>query len=289
MLVHLDGSLVAADRARVSVWDRGFLFGDGVYEMVRYFGGVGVALDLHVERLARSLRSTGIAGFDAARLGAIGHELLEANGLEDAGLYLQVTRGAGSARAHMPEPGMRPTVFACVNPSEPLGRFTGPGTLRAITRPDLRWHRCEIKTISLAGNILSLLEAQAAGAEECILLRDGFVGEGAYTNVAIVRGGTLVTCPLGDDASPVLHGTMRCWMLEAAREEGMASEVRRVRAEELRDCDEVLVQSSRRFVGAVTELDGAPVGGGEAGPGCRAIFAGMRRRIEREVASARRR
>ena len=209
MLVHLNGSLVPQAEARVSVFDRGFLFGDGVYEMVRYFGGVGVALDLHVARLARSLELTGIRGFDAARLAAIGRELLHANGLRDAGVYLQVTRGAGLTRAHMPSPDLVPTVFAYASASEPLDAFTAPGTLRAIVRPDARWHRCEIKTIALAGNILALVEAQAAGAEECILVRDGLVSEGAYTNVAIVRAGRLVTCPLDDGAAPVLHGTTR--------------------------------------------------------------------------------
>jgi D-alanine transaminase len=110
------------------------------------------------------------------------------------------------------------------------------------------------------------------------------VSEGAYTNVAIVKDGTLVTCPLDDGAAPVLHGTMRCWMLGAARAAGVPADVRRIRAEELATADEVLVQSSRRLVSAVTHLDGTPVAGGSApGPVCRALFAAMHARIARAV------
>ena len=288
MLVHLNGALVPEGQARVSVWDRGFLLGDGVYEYVRYFAGVGVALDLHEARLARSLSLAGIAGFPASHLAAIGRSLLEANGLRDAGVYLQVTRGTGNARAHLPPPGLVPTVFACAAPSPPIEDFTEPERMRAIVRPDMRWHRCEIKTISLAGNVLALLEAQGAGADECILVRDGLVGEGAYTNAAALLRGTLVTCPLDDGASPVLHGTMRHWMLEAAREAGIPAEVRRLHAGELAGATEVLLQSSRRLVAAVTHLDGRAVGDGTAGPACRAIFAAMRARVLRDIAAGHR-
>ena len=280
MLAYVNGSLVPEEHAKVSVFDRGFLFGDGVYEMVRFFGGIGVALDLHQARLAQSLALTGIKGFDASSLANICDRLLEANALRDASIYLQVTRGAGTARAHMPVPGLVPTVVALVSPSASLATFNAPETLRAIVRPDMRWHRCEIKTTALAGNILALIEAQREGAEECILVRDGLVSEGAYTNVGIARRGTLITCPLDDSAAPVLHGTMRCWMLDAARDAGIPTEVRRIREHELCEADEVLVQSSRRLVSAVTELDGVRIADGNAGPVCKALFTAMHARIQ---------
>ena len=285
-LVHLNGRLVPESEARVSAWDRGFLFGDGVYEYVRYFAGVGIALDLHEARLERSLELTGIRGFDAGGLARIGRELLRANGLRVAGVYLQVTRGAGTTRAHMPSPDLVPTVFAFAAPSPAIETFTEPERMRAIVRPDLRWHRCEVKTTALAGNVLALIEAQAAGADECILVRDGLVGEGAYTNVAAVIGGTLVTCPVGDEAAPVLHGTMRHWMLDAAHDAGVGVDVRPLRTEELAGASEVLVQSSRRLVAAVTELDGRRVGDGTAGPACRALFDAMRARVIAEIRAA---
>jgi D-alanine transaminase len=131
----------------------------------------------------------------------------------------------------------------------------------------------------LAGNILCLIEAQRAGADECILTRDGWVGEGAYTNVALVSNGTVVTCGLEDAQTPVLHGTMRAWMLDAARACGIAVQERPVHERELRQADEVLIVSSRRFVSGVLKLDGVQVGDGTVGPVCRALFAGMRERI----------
>lgn len=279
MLAWVNGRLVPESEATVSIFDRGFLFGDGVYELVRYFDGRPVAMDLHSARLDRSLRLTGIHGTEPGLLERVGGALLAANALRDASVYVQVTRGAGAARSHMPTPGLVPTVVGIAAATPSLAAFDRPDAVRAIVRPDRRWHRCEIKTISLAGNILSLIEAQAAGAEECILVRDGFVGEGAYTNVAIVRGGVLVTCPLDDAAAPVLHGTMRSWMLDAAERAGVRTEVRRIAAAELHAADEVLVQSSRRLVAAVVALDGEPVGQGAPGPACRALFGEMRARI----------
>lgn len=283
MLAWINGSLVPESEATVSIFDRGFLFGDGVYELVRYFDGWPVAMDLHSARLDRSLRLIGIGGIDPGLLNRVGDALLDANGLRDASIYVQVTRGAGAVRAHMPSPDLVPTVVGIATATPSIAAFDRPDLVRAIVRPDLRWHRCEIKTISLAGNILSLIEAQSAGADECILVRDGFVGEGAYTNVAIVRDGALVTCPLDDPASPVLHGTMRRWMLDAAHAGGLRVEERRITETELRGADEVLVQSSRRLVAAVAALDGVPVGHGAAGPACRLLFEAMRARIVRHA------
>jgi D-alanine transaminase len=283
MRVLVNGRLVPQHEATVSVFDRGFLFGDGVYEVVRYFAGHGVALDLHTARLAESLRMAGIAGFDARELGAIAETVLGANGLADATVYVQVTRGAGTSRAHMPPPGLRPTVVAFATPSAPLAEFTEPECAAAIVRDDPRWRHCAIKTTSLAGHILCLVEAQAAGADECILLRQGLVGEGAYTNVAIARGGRLHTCALDDPATPVLHGTMRAWALDAARAAGIPCREGPVTEADLRAADEVLILSSRRLASAVTRLDGATVGAGAPGPVCRAVFAGMRDRIAAAV------
>ncbi|MBL9140971.1 MAG: aminotransferase class IV [Phycisphaerae bacterium] len=279
MLAYVNGTLVAQDKATVSVFDRGFLFGDGVYEMVRYFDGYGVALDLHTARLARSLKAMRIEGFDAGDLETIGRDLLKANSLADGSIYLQVTRGAGTSRAHMPAPGMTPTVVAFATATAPLAEFTQPERVAAIVRPDPRWKHCSIKTISLAGNILCLMEAQAAGADECILTRDGLVGEGAYTNVAVVRDGRMTTCALDDHGTPVLHGTMRAWAFECAAGAGIACEEGRVREGDLRTADEVLIMSSRRLVSAVTSLDGDAVGSGAVGPVCRALFSSMHQRI----------
>lgn len=275
MKIYLNGSILDQRDAHVSVLDRGFLFGDGVYELLRYFDGHGVGLDAHARRLARSLDLARIRGFDAAELGAIARALLEANGLRDAVVYMQVTRGAGSVRAHVPTEPLVPTVFAMATPAEPITALVAPQEVAAITAEDMRWRLCEIKTLSLMGNILHLLDADAQGANEAILVRDGLVGEGAYSNVALVRRGTLVTTPIAEEP-PILHGTARADLLAAARHAGIPAEVRRVRADELAEADEVMITSSRRFVSAVTRLDGRVVRDGSAGPLTRRLFAQMR-------------
>jgi D-alanine transaminase len=273
--IYLNGSILDQRDAHISVLDRGFLFGDGVYELLRYFDGHGVGLDAHARRLARSLDLARIRGFDAAELGAIAHALLEANGLRDAVVYMQVTRGAGSVRAHVPTEPLVPTVFAMATPAEPITALVAPQEVAAITAEDMRWRLCEIKTLSLMGNILHLLDADAQGANEAILVRDGLVGEGAYSNVALVRQGTLVTTPISEEP-PILHGTARADLLAAARHAGIPAEVRRVRADELAETDELMITSSRRFVSAVTRLDGRVVRDGGAGPVTRRLFAQMR-------------
>jgi len=277
--VYLNGSILEERDAHISVLDRGFLFGDGVYELLRYFDGFGVGVDAHARRLARSLELARIRGFDASALGSIAAALLDANGLRDGVVYLQVTRGAGSVRAHVPTAPLTPTIFAMATAAEPLASLVAPQEVGAITAEDMRWRPCEIKTLSLMGNILHLLDADAQGANEAILHRDGFVGEGAYSNVALVTDGRLVTPPIAEDP-PILHGTARADLLAAARSAGIPAEIRKIRLAELRSADELMITSSRRLVSAATALDGTPVGNGSAGPVTRALFAQMRADIE---------
>lgn len=272
--VYLNGSIVDERDAHISVLDRGFLFGDGVYELLRFFDGFGVGVDAHARRLARSLELARIRGFDAAELGAIARSLLDANGLRDGVVYLQVTRGAGKVRAHVPTEPLVPTVFAMATPAEPLASLVAPQEVAVVTAEDMRWKLCEIKTLSLMGNILHLLDADAHGATEAILHRDGFVGEGAYSNLALVKNGTLVTTPIAEEP-PILHGTARADLLAAARNAGIPAEIRKVRLAEVAAADELMITSSRRLVSAVTKLDGKPIGNG-AGRITRALFTQMR-------------
>ena len=220
MLLYLNGNIIDESAAHISVLDRGFLFGDGVYEVVRFFERYGVALELHTQRLARSLSLAGIEGFDAQKFPQICADLLASNALQNATIYLQVTRGVGATRSHVPSTRLTPTVVAIATAVEPLDALTAPQEISAITAEDLRWRLCEIKTISLMGNILHLLEADRHGASEAILHRGGFVGEGAYSNVSIVRNGALITPPIHEDP-PILHGTARADLLSAARRIGL--------------------------------------------------------------------
>jgi D-alanine transaminase len=283
MQVWLNGRLVDEAAAMVSVYDRGFLFGDGIYELIRFVGCApgsasrrfGIAMDLHVARLARSLKLARIEGFDANELPRICSTLLDANGLDDAAVYLQITRGAGPSRAHIPQGPLVPTVFAAATVCEPLERFREPAVVNAVTLEDQRWKLCQIKTISLMGNILALLEADGRGATEAILHRDGWVGEGAYTNVLAAFGHTLVTPPVDDDP-PILHGVTRADAIRLATDVGLKVEVRPMRLDELRTADEILITSSRRFVSAIGNLDGSLVGEGTAGPAARSLFRALR-------------
>jgi D-alanine transaminase len=281
MQVWLNGRILPAHEATLSPFDRGFLFGDGVYELVRFFNGVGVGIDAHVARLERSLGLTRIGGFDAASFPALCSELLAANELRDAAVYLQVTRGVQLPRAHMPAPGLAPTVFAYASPCGSIDELATLHAGTAITRPDPRWSRCEIKTTSLLGNILALLDAQDARADEVLLTRHGLVGEGAYSNVFALIAGTLVTTPVDDDP-PILHGVTRWQLLEEAQRAGIPTAVRPMTLDELAAASEVFIAASRRLVTPILSVDGSPVGTGRIGPVTQRAFALLAARIRRE-------
>jgi len=272
-IVLLDGRLVPIGDARVSVLDRGFLFGDGVYELVRFFDRVGVGMDLHVRRLERSLELARISGFDATTLPALCDELLCANDLHDATVYLQVTRGAAPTRAHVPPREMRPTVMALATPAPGAAELTGPDTVRVVLLPDDRWLRCEIKTLSLMGNVLAAMTAAERGADEPILHRDGVLSEGGSTNVFLWLNGRLAT-PAITSGPPILHGVSRAQLVEEAQRAGIAVEERAVRVDELQRADEVMITSSRRLISSVVEIDGHQItGAAPLAPGARAGHA----------------
>lgn len=275
MQVWLDGRVMPVQEARISPFDRGFLFGDGVYEVVRFFDGVGMAMDLHLARLARSLSLAGIEGFTADEAREVMHAVLQAEGLRDAAVYLQVTRGAAATRTHIPPAGLRPTVFACASACPPLSSLDAAAPISVVVRPDDRWHRCEIKTISLMGSVLPMLDAAQTGAEEALLVREGLVSEGSSSNVMAVLGETVVTPPVDADPS-ILHGTMRHLALEAAHTEGLATDIRPLPLSEMLQADEIIVVSSRRVLAGVTRLDGRPFRDGSVGPVAHRLIRRMR-------------
>lgn len=284
MRVWLNGHLIPPLQAQVSVFDRGFLFGDGVYELVRFFGGMPVGMDLHVTRLERSLELAKIHGFDAHSFPSICDALLRDAGLTDASVYLQVTRGAASTRTHLPPAGLTPTVFAYAMPCPGIEEL---GTLHLCAAglvADRRWERCEIKTVALMGNILGMLECQPHGAEEAIFHRRGLVSEGASTNVFIVRGGRVATPPVESDP-PILHGVMRARMIEACVDAGIPCTVRPIPVGELATADEILLSASKRMLSSVATLDGVPMRGARS-PGATAprVLEALRARVARECA-----
>lgn len=287
MRIWLDGAVVSEAEARVSPFDRGFLFGEGVYEVVRFFEGVPVALGLHEARLAGSLAAIGADPALAGRLGAIFRELLAANRLADAMAYLQITRGGTPGRrAHRHEPGeSMPTIFGFVSPAPSLEACVEPEAIAAVTATDDRWRRCDIKSTNLLGNVLAMEATRSGDAAETLLHREGFVAEGASSSVFAVVDGAVATPPLGGDR-PILPGTMRHMAIDLWRQGGGEVEERPLPLESLRRAEEIFITSSRRLVSAVVALDGLRVGGGVAGSVARSLQARFVSAIRRDLPAA---
>jgi D-alanine transaminase len=285
MRVWLNGRVVPLEQAHISPFDRGFLFGDGVYELVRFFDGVGMAMSAHLKRLERSLKLVRIDGFTAADADHAMRAALEAEGLRDGAVYLQVTRGAPPIRSHIPPTGVPPTVFAYATPTGPLDSLTAPVPIGVSLQPDERWHRCEIKSVSLMGSVLPMLAACEHGGEEAILVRDGLLSEGGSSNVLVVKDGVVSTPPVDDDPS-ILHGTVRALALQAARHAGLRVEERRVHEREVRAADELIIVSSRRILASATRLDGQPFADAVPGPVARRLLEMIREDMRSAIAAA---
>ncbi len=264
MEVYLDGRYLPLAEACIPVLDRGFLFGDGVYEVIPAYGGHPFRLQEHLQRLENSLRAIRMEPpLSRRQWEEILHRLLAAGGDTDQQLYLQVTRGAYERRLHALPETVQPTVFAMAQAMTPRDPELVARGLAVITLEDIRWQRCDIKAITLLANILAQQQARDAGADEAILVRDGLATEGTATNFFMVRDGIIVTPP----KSPrLLPGITRDLVLELAREAGLPCEEREIPAEALQQADELWVTSSTREVMPVTRLDGRPVGTGKPGP-----------------------
>jgi len=259
-VAYFDGEFLPLEQVRVSPMDRGFLFGDGVYEVVPVYAGRLFRLEEHLARLDRSMGAIGLDNpHPRAEWRALLAELVARNGGGEQSLYFQVTRGVAVPRNHAFPQSARPTVFAMSRAVQPAA---APAPLAAITRADNRWQRCDIKSIALLANCLHKQAAVEAGANEAILIRDGFVTEGSSSNVFVVRDATVATPP---KSNAILAGITRDVVLELLREAGVRAEERPVCESELRSAGEVWVTSSTLEVSPVVALDGVPVGGGVPG------------------------
>jgi len=263
-LVYLDGQFLPKSDAKISVMDRGFLFGDGVYEVIPVYGGRLFRFRHHLERLERSLSSVRIANpYSLEEWQAILDRLVAQLPDTDQGVYLQVTRGAAPKRDHAIPPDIRPTVFAMSNPIEPLSPQAREQGVAAITIEDIRWSYCQIKAVTLLANVLLRQIAAEAGAMEAVLIRDGAITEGAASNVFVVLEGRLFTPPKSDRLLP---GITRDLVLELAREAEIPCAEQEIRAEALSSADEIWLTSSTKEVVPVTRIDGCAVGTGRPGP-----------------------
>lgn len=281
MIVYLNGSYLPADRAQLSALDRGFVFGDGVYEVWRVVNGRLFEAERHRERLERGLRELRIGppdGADADGLRTIAERLLRENGLTDghATFYVEVTRGVAPRTHHFPPAGTRPTIFAYAAKLKPIDQDRRNG-VRAITQRDVRWLRCDIKTVQLLPNVLAKQAALEAGAFEAIFIRDGVATEGTHSNLFAVLDGELRTHPADN---LILPGITREVVLELAREQGMPVREEPVTEAELRRCEELFFSGTTTDVMPVVRVDDFVVGDGRPGRIAAALYKGLVARME---------
>ena len=265
-LVYVNGAFVPETEAKVSVFDRGFLMADGVYEVTSVLGGKLLDFKGHCVRLNRSLSELDIANphSDAEWL-ALFRQAVELNAVVDGMVYLQVTRGnPGDRDFAYPNPPVPPTVV--IFTQSKLGQAESPAALagyKVISVPDIRWGRRDIKTVQLLYPSMAKMAAKAAHVDDAWLVEDGVVTEGTANNAYIVKGNRIITRQLSHD---ILHGITRTAVLRFAREAQMEVEERPFTIAEAQGADEAFITSANAFVTPVIEIDGTAVGQGKAGP-----------------------
>lgn len=264
--VYLNGQYVPRAEATVSVEDRGFIFGDGIYEVVRVINGRIFAWDAHAARMANGLAGLRIdgAGAESATLRGVCERLVADNDLADgeATVYLQVSRGAAARTHHFPPAGTATTIYASAARFTPNQAMRQQGA-KGITYPDQRWARCDLKTVNLLGPVLARQAAAEAGAYEAILHRDGMVTEGAATNCFAVIDGVLRTSPL---SNYILPGITRAILMDIVREHRITCEERPIALRELSRVEELFVCGTTTDVQAIVTLDERAISGGVVGP-----------------------
>lgn len=279
-IAYVNGQYLPQPEAGVNVEDRGFQFADGVYEVILLHRGRFVDEALHLARLDRSLREMRIAApMGRAALRCVLAEVARRNRVADGLVYMQVTRGVSRRDHPFPKVAVPASLVVTARRGAGLPATLDGWAAGAITRPDERWARCDIKSVSLLPNVLAKQAAREAGAAEAILVdRDGMVTEGASTSVWMVdAAGVLRTRPL---SHAILPGCTRDALMGVLRGEGIGFEERPFDAAELAAAREVFLTSATSFVKPITTLDGAPVGDGQVGPVARRLFALFARHVD---------
>lgn len=264
MTVYLNGQFLPITEAKISVLDRGFIFGDGVYEVIPVYSRHIFRLPEHLQRLRRSLDSIKIGNpYSDSEWANILQELVARNEPQDQYLYLHITRGVAKRDHAFPLPPVPPTVFLMSNPLNTPTAAQLQNGVSAITAPDNRWIRCDIKAISLLPNVLLRQMAVDAGCAETIMIRDNeFLTEGSASNIFVVKDGTLLAPPKDH---LMLPGITYDVVLELAAANGISHQVRKVLVSEVFGADELLLTSSTKEVLAITSLNGNLVGNGKPG------------------------
>jgi D-alanine transaminase len=271
MTVFLNGDFVAPEAAKISVFDRGFIFGDGIYELIPVYAGKPFRLDEHLQRMENGLAAIRITNpYSREEWKRHISKLLDEHPGEQLSVYIQVTRGVAPRDHVFPVPAPVPTVLISVSPLPQPSQSTREDGVKAVSHIDIRWDRCDIKAVSLLANVLLRQHAVDQGVAETILIRDGMLTEGSTTTVFIVKDGVIAVPPLSHFMLP---GITYDVLLELAKHHGAPCEVRPISEAELHAADEIWLASSSKEVLAVVELDGKPVGDGRVGPVQRKMFA----------------
>ncbi len=262
-IVYLNREYVPLEEAKVSVEDRGFLFSDGIYEVVRFYHGHPFHLEAHLKRLEHSAQGSRLAlGSVGTDLPGIMDHLMSKNDLRDTNIYIQYTRGAAHPRSHPFPAAIEPTLFVM-----PVAIHALPGDaltngVRAITLPDMRWRRCDIKSTMLLPNVIAKQQAREGGAYEAILVRDGIITEGSSTNIFAVINGVLTTHPANGG---ILGGITRQVVLALADQLRIDIQEQGFSPDQLYSAEEVFLCSTTSEIMPITHVDGRPIGDGHAG------------------------
>ncbi|HYD56254.1 MAG TPA: D-amino acid aminotransferase [Burkholderiales bacterium] len=268
-MVFLNGRYLPIEEASVPVLDRGFIFGDGIYEVVPVYSRVPFRLEEHLARMERSLAAVGIPNpFSRAQWRETIYKVIDAQAFEDQGVYFQVTRGVAK-RDHAFPKNVQATVFVMSNPLVPPAQEHVEKGGRAVSAEDFRWLRCDIKSTSLLGNCLLRQVSAEVGATETILFRDGKLTEASSSNVFVVKDGTIFSPP---KSTLILPGITYDVVVELAQANGLPLEFRSVSMDEVRGADELWVTSSSKEVFAIVDLDGRAIGDGKPGPLFRRMY-----------------
>jgi len=270
-VVYINGEYLPQSQATVSVLDRGFLFGDGVYEVIPVFAGKPLRLTEHLDRLHRSMHRVSLKNpLTLQEWEEIFQTLLESNPGGYRSIYLQVTRGAAPIRDLSLSADIEPTVFVMVNDIKPVDYAELEKGIEAITVDDFRWKACDIKSVSLIANVMIRLRANEQNVVDAIMVRGGLVTEGTASNIFVVHNGIISTPPKSDCLLP---GITRDLVIELALANGLTVEERDIKQDELETADEIWLTSSTREIAPVVKLDNHVVGDGVAGECWKKIIA----------------
>ena len=262
-IVYVNGEYLHESEAKVSVFDRGFLFADGVYEVTPVINGKLVDYDPHMERLDRSLKELKMAWpCNIVEMTAMHNELIMRNNLSEGIIYMQVTRGVADRQFNFPKD-IKSSLVAFTQVMKLVDNPNARTGVKVVTTPDIRWLRRDIKSIMLLAPVLGKEEAYQKGAAEGWMVEDGFVTEGTSSNAYIVKDDKIITRPL---STRILAGCTRRALFRLAKEHGVTIEERLFTPEEAYAADEAFLSSASQFVMPITEIDGHRIGGGQPGP-----------------------